>query len=43
MYDAIADALPLAADGQNRKKALLVISDGNDTNSTHRRRRSCGS
>jgi Ca-activated chloride channel homolog len=34
MYDAVADALPLAQQGQNRKKALLVISDGNDTGST---------
>jgi VWFA-related protein len=33
MYDAIALALPIAATGTNRKKALLVISDGNDTNS----------
>jgi len=33
VYDAIAEALPLAAAGGNRKKALLVISDGNDTNS----------
>jgi Ca-activated chloride channel homolog len=33
MYDAIADAIPLAEKGTNRKKALLVISDGNDTNS----------
>ncbi len=33
MYDAVADALPLAGQGENRKKALLVISDGNDTNS----------
>jgi Ca-activated chloride channel homolog len=33
MYDAIADAIPVAQDGKNRKKALLVISDGNDTNS----------
>jgi VWFA-related protein len=33
IYDAIADALPFAEAGQNRKKALLVISDGNDTNS----------
>ena len=31
MYDAVADAVPLAQQGQNRKKALLVISDGNDT------------
>jgi Ca-activated chloride channel homolog len=33
MYDAIADAVPLAASGRHPKKALLVISDGNDTNS----------
>jgi len=33
MYDAVADALPLASSGQNRKKALLVISDGNDADS----------
>jgi VWFA-related protein len=33
MYDAVSEALPLAQQGQNRKKALLVISDGNDTNS----------
>src|SRR5258705_603356 len=33
MYDAIARALPIAADGRNQQKALLVISDGNDTNS----------
>src|SRR5882762_2571991 len=33
MYDAIAQALPIAAEGRNQKKALLVISDGNDTNS----------
>jgi len=31
MYDAVADALPLTQQGQNRKKALLLISDGNDT------------
>ena len=36
MYDAVADAVPLADAGQNRKKALLLISDGNDTNSTIR-------
>src|SRR5687768_4975653 len=34
MYDAIATALPEAQAGKNRKKALLIISDGNDTNST---------
>jgi Ca-activated chloride channel family protein len=33
MYDAIADALPVASIGKHPKKALLVISDGNDTNS----------
>ena len=33
MYDAIARALPLAGIGRHPKKALLVISDGNDTNS----------
>ena len=31
MYDAVSDAIPLAQQGQNRKKALVVISDGNDT------------
>ncbi|HET6959283.1 MAG TPA: VWA domain-containing protein [Vicinamibacterales bacterium] len=31
MYDAISEAIPLTQQGQNRKKALLVISDGNDT------------
>ena len=36
MYDAVAQAVPMADDGSNRKKAVLVISDGNDTNSeTH--------
>src|SRR5688572_24667704 len=33
MYDAVADAVPLANGGKHPKKALLVISDGNDTNS----------
>jgi Ca-activated chloride channel homolog len=33
MYDAIAESLPMAAAGRNRKKALLVITDGNDTSS----------
>lgn len=33
MYDAVAEAIPFAEAGQNRKKAILVISDGNDTNS----------
>ena len=34
MYDAVTDALPLASAGENRKKALLVISDGNDADSS---------
>jgi Ca-activated chloride channel family protein len=34
MYDTIAEAIPLAQKGQNRKKALLLISDGNDTASS---------
>jgi VWFA-related protein len=33
MYDAVAEAVPLAQSGQNRKKALVIISDGNDTSS----------
>ncbi len=33
MYDAVSQAIPLAQQGQNRKKALVVISDGNDTSS----------
>ena len=33
LYEAIATALPEAQSGKNQKKALLVISDGNDTNS----------
>jgi Ca-activated chloride channel family protein len=31
MYDAVSEAIPLAQQGKNRKKALVVISDGNDT------------
>jgi Ca-activated chloride channel family protein len=31
MYDAVAEAVPLAGQGQHRKKAILLISDGNDT------------
>ena len=34
MYDAVAEAVPLAQTGRNRKKALVVISDGNDTSSS---------
>ena len=33
LYDAVAEALPLAQSGHNRKKALVIISDGNDTGS----------
>ena len=33
MYDAVAEAVRLTATGQNQKKALLLISDGNDTSS----------
>jgi Ca-activated chloride channel family protein len=33
MYDALAEAVPTAQTGQNRKKAIVLISDGNDTNS----------
>ena len=31
MYDTVAEAIPLAQRGQYVKKALVVISDGNDT------------
>jgi Ca-activated chloride channel family protein len=31
LYDTVAEAIPLAQKGQHVKKALLVISDGNDT------------
>jgi Ca-activated chloride channel family protein len=33
LYDAVADAIPVASEGKHSKKALLIISDGNDTNS----------
>src|SRR5262249_41383111 len=33
MYDAVAEAIPLAQQGRNRKRAIVIISDGNDTNS----------
>jgi Ca-activated chloride channel homolog len=36
MYDAVAEAIPLTQRGQFRKKALVVISDGNDTSSSTR-------
>jgi Ca-activated chloride channel family protein len=34
LYDAVARALPVAAAGRHKKKAVLVISDGNDTSSS---------
>jgi Ca-activated chloride channel family protein len=34
LYDAVAAAIPTAEEGRHRKKALLVISDGNDTSSS---------
>ena len=33
LYDAVAEAMPLMRTAQHRKKALLIISDGNDTSS----------
>lgn len=33
LYDAVAEAIPLSLTGRHRKKAILIISDGNDTNS----------
>jgi VWFA-related protein len=33
MYDAVAESVPLAQTGQHRKRAVLLISDGNDTDS----------
>jgi Ca-activated chloride channel family protein len=33
LYDAVAEAVPLAQTGEHRKKAVLIISDGNDTSS----------
>lgn len=33
MYDAVAEAVPMAHAGKNRKKAIVIISDGNDTSS----------
>jgi VWFA-related protein len=34
MLDALAEAVPMAQTGDHRKKALLLISDGNDTDSS---------
>ncbi len=33
MYDAVADAVPYASAGRHQKKAIVLISDGNDTGS----------
>jgi len=33
LYDAVSDAIPMAARGRNQKKAIVIISDGNDTSS----------
>jgi VWFA-related protein len=33
MLDALAEAVPMAGTGQHRKRAVLLISDGNDTDS----------
>ncbi len=33
LYDTVAEAVHLAQQGKNRKKAVLIISDGNDTSS----------
>ena len=33
LYDAVVEAVQLAQQGKNRKKAVVIISDGNDTSS----------
>lgn len=33
LYDTVAEAVPLAQSGRHAKKALVIISDGNDTSS----------
>jgi Ca-activated chloride channel family protein len=33
IYDTVVEAIPLADSGTRRKKALVIISDGNDTSS----------
>jgi Ca-activated chloride channel family protein len=33
MYDAVIEAVPIAQRGRHRKKAVILISDGNDANS----------
>jgi VWFA-related protein len=34
LYDAVSEAVPLGEQGTRRKKALVLISDGNDQNSS---------
>jgi Ca-activated chloride channel family protein len=34
LYDAMSDAVPLGQQGSRRKKALVLISDGNDSDSS---------
>lgn len=34
LYDAVAEAVPMAQSGAHKKKAVVVISDGNDTDSS---------
>jgi VWFA-related protein len=34
MYDTVAEAIPYAQRGHNRKKAIVIISDGNDNKSS---------
>jgi Ca-activated chloride channel family protein len=36
MYDAIAESVPMTRSAKNRKKALVIISDGNDMTSNVR-------
>ncbi len=38
IYDAVIEAVPMAQRGRNRKKAIVLTSDGNDTNSRVRAR-----
>ncbi|NUR56460.1 MAG: VWA domain-containing protein [Acidobacteria bacterium] len=33
LYDTVAEAVQMAQQGRNRKKAVVIISDGNDTSS----------
>ena len=35
MYDAVVQSVRKGQDGRNRKKAVVLISDGNDTSSRH--------